>query len=611
MKKSIFSIVLVLCTMVILSGVFFSQSSMYVLNANGIDYYSPAENSTVLDESKNVLDMENYEGKNVATIIENELQKLNTDVVSEINKQADFYEEQFLSASSTIEKQKLLDLVNNYRDMASDYQSQNFAYKTSSLYGDPVDFRREEVITMCAYFASKGYDLASELLGHAYYNKDINSEYTPINCNRVISSKLTYDIAYGNLTNSRDDENIDWMFPNSGSCNERDLYYAIKHFDFTKPSPESRVIYFEDPYDYAYIENPSTIEDWAISFMYSAQEAGYIVPYQVKFAIDVSEILRLSVEEKESSTWYIRVFNPSSSEIELVYNSKMCNKEDAQNWTGLTDIVTCNINANDSEVIKINENGLATHIAVSYIKQNERFVTDACELNIDGNNLSSEFFKRQIYIYRNISLIGKNSKNWLLRLTNNYSEETIKIEYNAKMCYEDDAKDWTGLSDIHTVYISKGKFADITISENWSATHIAIRFIGEDEGESFYANELDPKGTMKINSYNYPIYKYLIIANVGKEGNKWKIRISNPLSHGITITYNAKMCNEGDAQNWTGLNDKVNIYSEAYQSQTVYIQENWFATSIAVSYYNNGKRLITYANGLNNSGGINIKYNYK
>ncbi len=105
---------------------------------------------------------------------------------------------------------------------------------------------------------------------------------------------------------------------------------------------------------------------------------------------------------------------------------------------------------------------------------------------------------------------------------------------------------------------------------------------------------------------------YLEITNMGKSSGKWRIKIKNVSNTTITVEYNELMCFLDDAENWTDLDDVNNDYDlDPGESITVTISENWFATSIAVSYVTNGTRKITYADNLKSSGAISIYYNTK
>lgn len=111
-----------------------------------------------------------------------------------------------------------------------------------------------------------------------------------------------------------------------------------------------------------------------------------------------------------------------------------------------------------------------------------------------------------------------------------------------------------------------------------------------------------------VHSYSYPSgignyhYDYLELSVAGKSGSTWLIEITNTSPMGIEVEYNTKMCYWDDARNWTGLNDVAKINLKPYETKKVNISENWFATSIACSYIDNGHRVITCANNLSVAG---------
>ena len=63
------------------------------------------------------------------------------------------------------------------------------------------------------------------------------------------------------------------------------------------------------------------------------------------------------------------------------------------------------------------------------------------------------------------------------------------------MCYEKDAKAWSGLSDQHDVTIESKKEADIEIAENWFATCIVVS-VKIDQRYITYAYNLKADGTI-------------------------------------------------------------------------------------------------------------------
>lgn len=246
----------------------------------------------------------------------------------------------------------------------------------------------------------------------------------------------------------------------------------------------------------------------------------------------------------------------------------------------------------------------ATHIAISSFENTTRYITYADCL---GESSITPYVKNMfVATDDNVQLLGKNGNKWLVRVVNR-SAQSVKVEYNRKMCFEADAINWS-LKDVTTIS-SLGAYEKriIEIEENFAATHIAIRFTDKTGKTIYYANQLNENCSMNL-STNYK-YLYLVLSVSRKSGNTWYINITNPTESDLTVYYNRKMCFNADAANWANLNDQSNVLISAGKTKTVAIQENWFATSIAISYVKNGKRVISYADGLNTNGSINVMYN--
>lgn len=103
--------------------------------------------------------------------------------------------------------------------------------------------------------------------------------------------------------------------------------------------------------------------------------------------IHYSACLEILTTKYENSTWTVRVKNPTLEPVDFYYNTKMCNKSDAENWSGLKDINTENdrkaikLGALASTTVTIKENWFATTIAFSYIDGGNRYITYAYDLN--------------------------------------------------------------------------------------------------------------------------------------------------------------------------------------------------------------------------------------
>lgn len=199
--------------------------------------------------------------------VEQEIDDLIADM--EANKVNLESEEQIIAVNETI---------NGIQNDLYDYQ----AYKLG--YMDRANFHfiyTPAIIAVMAWFNANGYDLAAELIAHARHNNDINSVYTPTAGYRVKYSRLIPAIR-----NSSQIKGDSWEFTNIGGKEERDLFYAIKHFNWEK---NGQTIIIKDIYDFN--ENKdgkseySSVANVAIATMLRAQRARALVPYNVRIII--------------------------------------------------------------------------------------------------------------------------------------------------------------------------------------------------------------------------------------------------------------------------------------------------------------------------------------
>lgn len=89
-------------------------------------------------------------------------------------------------------------------------------------------------------------------------------------------------------------------------------------------------------------------------------------------------------------------------------------------------------------------------------------------------------------------LYGKVNGKWKIRVYN-YTGNTVSMYYNAKLAYENDAKNWTGLKDVNTtpITISNNSYTDIYIGTNVFATTAAISYTTGNKLYITYCNELN------------------------------------------------------------------------------------------------------------------------
>ncbi len=322
--------------------------------------------------------------------------------------------------------------------------------------------------------------------------------------------------------------------------------------------------------------------------------------------------IKTSIIAKSKGKWLIQLTNNTGSSRSFEYNRKMCFYGDAQKWSGLGHIAnTDTLAPGASTILEIEEYGTATSIVISYDSGNTRYIFYANELDGTSCTMSSSGSTKAYYSYTQNSIkagiLSKYDGKWTVKLTNNTGSKR-EFYYNQKMCFQGDAKDWTGLSDIaRTVTLSNGESTILEIEEYGTATSIVISYTSGSRRYIFYANSLSTTGTMQSYSSTIQYYSYtqngMRVSILGKNASDWIIELTNNTGTNREFEYNQKMCFEGDAKNWNGLSHVATTLNIANgQSYFIVIQEYGTATSIAISYMDGNYRRVFYANKLNTDG---------
>ena len=197
-------------------------------------------------------------------------------------------------------------------------------------------------------------------------------------------------------------------------------------------------------------------------------------------------------------------------------------------------------------------------------------------------------------------------------------EYLVNIPYTSAP-YSIELGDPTKMSDTELITIIKGGCANMVAGCYELAAELlllsldsnnAIRTFGNNEEKRYNVKDYDEIGNISYTYETYPYFNYLELSNLKKNGNKWSVVVTNTSEDNIVLEYNSKLCFEDDAKNWTGLKDIKKISLSPGESTTIIILENWFATTMALSYVNNSRiRVITYANNLNFNGQMSIMNN--
>lgn len=207
-------------------------------------------------------------------------------------------------------------------------------------------------------------------------------------------------------------------------------------------------------------------------------------------------------ESGRSSGWKVEIKNCKRTEMRVIYNKRMCNENDAKNWTGLKDIGYIDIPAKGTKTVEIEEYGTATHVAFSYVSGSTRYISYATKLDKNINSFVSGMRTATVQSYTQngmeVNIVGKDGGKWFINLTNNTGSGRT-FEYNYRMCNEGDAQNWTGLSHVNSIYLANGQTTStpLQITEYGTATSIAISYMPDNVYRKiFYAKNLNVSGTM-------------------------------------------------------------------------------------------------------------------
>lgn len=149
-----------------------------------------------------------------------------------------------------------------------------------------------------------------------------------------------------------------------------------------------------------------------------------------------------------------------------------------------------------------------------------------------------------------------------------------------------DSDSWYCSELVYAAYKYAGIDIGVRKNDKGEDVYLSLGCIPSDIYKSYNVSEV---------SLEYISELYFIdISIIKKTGGDWTIRVYNSGNTEITVEYNAKMCFKNDAKNWTGLNDQKFIVVKARDYENVVVSENILATSVAFSWVNKGRRMITY-----------------
>jgi len=184
------------------------------------------------------------------------------------------------------QKQNVTGQMAVMRTIKSDYQYyKGDGIPTQSRSGEPINTpvlaSTAAVGAVIAYFYLNDYKLSADYLAHARIPRDPNdpndynnNAYQSVySAERIRQSPVFQSIAASSLRSGSD------AFPNVDEKFQKDLYYAIHLFDWSRAW--DTMIAIEDVYDFEYDLDYGGIAGTAVNAMAVAQGLGVIIPFKV------------------------------------------------------------------------------------------------------------------------------------------------------------------------------------------------------------------------------------------------------------------------------------------------------------------------------------------
>lgn len=107
----------------------------------------------------------------------------------------------------------------------------------------------------------------------------------------------------------------------------------------------------------------------------------------------------------------------------------------------------------------------------------------------------TEHWKINSEAYVDFSIVKKANGIWTIKIINTV-DAPITVEYNSRMCFFNDAKNWSGLNNKKSVTLDPYASTEVTISQNGFATSITASIVIGSKRYITYANNLSTSGTM-------------------------------------------------------------------------------------------------------------------
>lgn len=196
---------------------------------------------------------------------------------------------------------------------------------------------------------------------------------------------------------------------------------------------------------------------------------------------------------KDNGSWLFRVLNNTSFADTFEYVSHTVSETTALNWSNTADVISLPVETQGTRFVRIVQNASNRFVSFCFKKGNSKYYVYGNDLENQNQTISIHY--RADSPFLEMSNNGKNNGKWNIGITN-IASVPITLEYNEKMCFANDARNWN-LSNINnSILLNPGVSVSVLISTNFLAGCVAASYVFCDYRFITYANGLANNGSI-------------------------------------------------------------------------------------------------------------------
>lgn len=206
----------------------------------------------------------------------------------------------------------------------------------------------------------------------------------------------------------------------------------------------------------------------------------------------------LTLLGKDSGSWVFRAVNRTSFANSIEYVNHMVTQSTAIGWTNTLDVELRTLMRYGNVFIRVSEYGTNGYVSFRFRNGNTMIYVYANELENQDQTMAA--YNRPDCPFLSLINNGKSGGKWSITVLN-LSAVAVNLEYNAKLCFSNDASRWTNLSDVNAdIELNPGVQANVSISSNFMAGCVAFSFVYLGYRFITYGNGLTNGGGISVST---------------------------------------------------------------------------------------------------------------